>query len=262
MHSYLEQSERISKVNRELLIAIMSKKANESQIKNALKTLTECLFEHHGVKPWLLIDEYDTPIQSGYLNNYYNEIINLLRSMLGAALKDNSFLDRAVITGILRVPKESLGSGLNNIKVYSILQSSYGEHFGFTESEVSNLLKEAGLHNKEDEVKSWYNGYIFGGTTVYNPWSIVNYVYKKGIPQAYWVNTSDIVQALLKAGADDPPNSDGKTSLDSLMSMLVQEGYQKGHQKGSQEGYKKGKLVGKQLGGTNTTNRFKKSNTR
>jgi hypothetical protein len=198
-HSYLEQSEKVSKANKELFLIIMSRKANEFQIEDSLRFLTSVLFEHHGVKPWLLIDEYDTPIQSGYLNNYYNEITNLLRNMLSAALKDNSFLDRAVITGILRVSKESLFSGLNNLTVYSILDTEYSQHFGFTESEVHNLLQEAGLNNKENEVRRWYNGYIFGGTTVYNPWSIVNYVNKKGLLQAYWVNTSDdkLIRSLL-----------------------------------------------------------------
>jgi NADPH-dependent 7-cyano-7-deazaguanine reductase QueF-like protein len=204
MHHYLEQSEKVSKINKELFSIIVSRKANKSQIENFLETLTACLFEHHGVKSWLLIDEYDTPIQSGYLNNYYNEITNLIRGILSAALKTNPYLDRAVITGIVRIAKESLFSGLNNIKVYSILQTQYSEHFGFTESEVHNLLQEAGLHNKEDEVKSWYNGYIFGGTTVYNPWSIVNYVYEQGLLQAYWVNTSDdkLISSLLSNSSD------------------------------------------------------------
>ncbi len=145
------------------------------------------------------------PIQSGYLHNYYDEITNLMRSIFGVALKDNPFLDRAVMTGILRVSKESLFSGLNNLKVYSILQHAYSEHFGFTESEVHNLLQEAGLSKKEAEVKNWYNGYIFGGTTVYNPWSIVNYIDEQGLPQSYWVNTSDdkLIKSLLSNSNDD-----------------------------------------------------------
>ena len=204
MYNYLEHSEQVSKINKKLFSIIIGRNANKSQIKNSLKTLTACLFEHHGVKPWLLIDEYDTPIQSGYLNSYYNEITDLMRAMLGAALKDNSFLYRSVMTGILRVSKESLFSGLNNICVYSILDTDYSQHFGFTESEVNNLLQEAGLHNKEAEVKSWYNGYLFGGTTVYNPWSIVNYINRKGIAQAYWVNTSDdkLIRTLLSDSDD------------------------------------------------------------
>lgn len=127
-----------------------------------------------------------------------------MRGMFGAALKDNSFLDRAVITGILRVSKESLFSGLNNLCVYSILDTEYSEHFGFTELEVHDLLQEVGLQDKETEVKGWYNGYIFGGATVYNPWSIVNYVANKGLLQPYWVNTSDdkLIRSLLSDSDD------------------------------------------------------------
>lgn len=127
-----------------------------------------------------------------------------MRSMLSAALKDNPFLNRAVITGILRVPKESLSSGLNNLVVYSTLDTKYSEHFGFTEAEVNNLLQEAGLYHKEAEVKRWYNGYSFGGTTVYNPWSIVNYIDEQGLLQPYWVNTSDdkLIRSLLSQSGD------------------------------------------------------------
>ena len=203
-HNYLEHSEKISRVNREQFTAFLNKEVNESEIKNSLKTLTACLFEHHGVRPWLLIDEYDTPIQSGYLNNYYNEITDLMRAMFGAALKTNPYLGRSVITGILRVAQASLFSGLNNVNVHSILDTEYSEHFGFTESEVHDLLQEAGLQDKEAEVKSWYNGYIFGGTTVYNPWSIGNYVKKKGLLQPYWVNTSGdhLIRSLLSDSTD------------------------------------------------------------
>ncbi len=190
MHNYLEQSEKISKANRELFTIIVSRKANESQIKNSLKTLTACLAEHHGSNPWLFIDEYDAPIQAGYLHNYYDKITNLMRGMLGAALKTNEYLERSIITGILRVAKESLFSGLNNLCVYSILHKKYSEHFGFTEAEVASLLKMSGLNNKE-EVRQWYNGYVFGGTTVYNPWSIARYINEKGVLKAYWINTSD-----------------------------------------------------------------------
>jgi len=181
------------------IINILSGKADRAQVEIALKTLTACLFEHHGVKPWVLIDEYDTPIQSGYLNNYYNEITDLMRGMLSAALKDNICLERAVLTGILRIAKESLFSGLNNLKIYSILQSQYSECFGFTGVEVHDLLQLAELSGNEAEVKQWYNGYIFGGSVVYNPWSIINYIYEKGLLQAYWTNTSDdkLIRSLL-----------------------------------------------------------------
>jgi hypothetical protein len=198
-HRYLKQSDKLSEDSKKLFAIILDRKASKAQIEKSLQTLTSCLFEHHGVKPWLLIDEYDTPIQSGYLNNYYEEVINLIRGMFGAALKTNPYLDRAVITGILRVAKESLFSGLNNVVVYSLLQPEYSEYFGFTEKEVSELLEQANLSDKESDIRKWYNGYVFGGTTVYNPWSIANYLNKKGVLQPYWVNTSDnlLIQILI-----------------------------------------------------------------
>lgn len=189
-YSYLRQSTQVDDSDKDLLEIILSRKANRAQLENSLQHLTTCLFKHHGIKPWLLIDEYDTPIQSGYLNGYYDEIVGLMRGMFGTALKSNSCLDRAIITGILRVAKESLFSGLNNVSIYSLIQSDYSQHFGFTEKEVHDLLAQVKLEEQEIEIKKWYNGYVFGETTVYNPWSIVNYINNR-IFKTYWVNTSD-----------------------------------------------------------------------
>ena len=189
-HSYLKQSSKLMDEEKEFLQRILVKQAKQSELEEALSFLTELLFKHHGVKPWLLIDEYDTPIQSGYLGGYYQEIVELMRGIFGVALKTNPYLNRAVITGVLRIAKESLFSGLNNIKVYSLLHPIYSKHFGFTEEEVSELLAQARLADKEAEVRTWYNGYVFGNTTVYNPWSIVNYLSDQ-VFKLYWVNTSD-----------------------------------------------------------------------
>ncbi|MEI8055470.1 MAG: AAA family ATPase [bacterium] len=189
-HNYLKQSDKLTAKDKQVLQLIVDEKADQAKIENSLYFLTSVLFKHHGVKPWLLIDEYDTPIQSGYLHNYYGEIIGLMRGMFGAALKTNSYLNRAVVTGILRIAKESIFSELNNITVYSLLQSQYGQHFGFTEEDVHELLVRTKLENQKTEIRKWYNGYVFGGTTVYNPWSIVNYINNQ-IFKAYWVNTSD-----------------------------------------------------------------------
>ena len=204
-YSYLQHSNKLSQELKDLFVVYLKDKDRLiADLGTSLQFLCELLFKHHDVMPWLLIDEYDTPIQSGYLNNYYNEITNLMSAMFGAALKTNLYIDRTVMTGILRVAQASLFSGLNNVNVYSILNSKYSEHFGFTESEVHDLLQEEGLHNKEDEVRSWYNGYIFGGTTVYNPWSMGNYVKKKGLLRAYWVNTSGdhLIRSLLSDSDD------------------------------------------------------------
>jgi hypothetical protein len=190
-HRYLISSSRLEQDEKELIKAFLSGKTDQANLEGSLKILCELLCKHSDKKVYLLIDEYDTPIQAGYLNGYYSEIINLMRGMFGAALKSNPSLDRAVITGILRVAKESLFSGLNNVRVYSLFQPQYSQHFGFTEEEVRDLLIQANLGEKEPDVKKWYNGYVFGGTTVYNPWSIANYFGNRGSLQPYWVNTSD-----------------------------------------------------------------------
>ncbi|CAL7964434.1 AAA-ATPase_like domain-containing protein [Gammaproteobacteria bacterium] len=190
IHRYLLDSDKLAQDEKELFKKFLSEEIDTSTIEISLRVLSELLYKHTGKKVFLLIDEYDTPIQSGYLSGYYNEIVNLMRGMFGAALKTNPYLDRAVVTGILRVAKESLFSGLNNVKVYSLLQSQYSQNFGFTEEEVHELLIQAKLEEYETEVRKWYNGYNFGGIIVYNPWSIVNYV-NDGLLKPYWVNTSD-----------------------------------------------------------------------
>ena len=195
-HNYLGQSDKLTKSDKETFQSILSKQADRAVIEDSLRFLTSILFKHFGIKPWLLIDEYDTPIQSGYLDNYYDKIVNLIRGMLGAALKTNPYFERAIITGILRVAKESIFSGLNNLKVYSLLHPKYGQYFGFTEEEVASLLKQARLEEKAEDIKRWYNGYRFGNTTVYNPWSIANCIQESGELKPYWANTSE--NALIK----------------------------------------------------------------
>ncbi len=199
-HYYLQSSPQLSEVQKNTYQTILSGQANLAQIEESLLILSEYLYLHHGVRPWLLIDEYDTPIQAAYVEGYYNEMIKFMRSLFGAALKSNPYLNKAVITGILRVAKESLFSGVNNLKVYSLLQNEYSEHFGFTEAEVDNILNQSHLSEKAAEIKEWYNGYQIGQTVIYNPWSIANCVKQKGETEPYWVNTSDnqLIKDLLK----------------------------------------------------------------
>jgi hypothetical protein len=159
-HRYLLESERLNEEDKRFFQAILNAQTDQAMLEMAIKKLTAYLYQHYGVKPWLLIDEYDTPIQSAYVHGYYEPMIGLLRGMFGAALKTNSYLERAVITGILRVAKESLFSGVNNLEVYSLLQSRYGQYFGFTEEEVTDLLKKAQLEEKSAEIRDWYNGYV------------------------------------------------------------------------------------------------------
>jgi hypothetical protein len=198
-HHYLLSSPKLSETNKIFYETVLKGQANEALLKVAILNLTGYLYQHHGVKPWVLIDEYDKPIQSAYLHDYYNKMIRLMRGMLGAALKTNPYLERAVITGILRISKESLFSDLNNLKVYSLLQSRYGQYFGFTEEEVTNLLQQAGLEQKAAEIRAWYNGYQSGEYTIYNPWSIVNCINEKGRVEPYWINTSgnELIKELL-----------------------------------------------------------------
>ncbi len=174
----------------------LDRKASDSAKRIALKNLTFYLSQCYGVKPIVLIDEYDTPIQTAYLENYYKEMVTFMREFLGAGLKDNSHLHKAVLTGILRVSKESLFSGLNNLKVYSLLNSRYGEYFGFTEEEVRELLEKANLGDRINDIRTWYNGYQAGNIVIYNPWSILNCIQEQGKLSPYWVNTSD--NALIK----------------------------------------------------------------
>lgn len=175
---------------------VLDRQAPISDIKTALKDLTFYLHRSYGVKPIVLIDEYDIPIQAAYRQKYYEEMIHFMRDFLSSGLKDNSHLEKAVLTGILRVSKESLFSGLNNLKTYSLLNTRYGEYFGFIDSEVVELLEKANLSSKTLKIREWYNGYQVGDTVIYNPWSIVNYIQEGGKLSSYWVNTSD--NALIK----------------------------------------------------------------
>ena len=157
--------------------------------KNSLLNLSKYLYEYYGKKVIVLIDEYDQPIINSYINGYYNETIDFFKSFYGSVLKDNEYLEMSVITGILRVAKENIFSGLNNLEVHTILDSEFTEYFGIMENEVEEALKDFNLEYELEDVQKWYNGYLFGDTKVYNPWSIINFL-KKGKLRPYWVNTS------------------------------------------------------------------------
>ena len=191
-HRYLLSSPQLSAHKKQEFEKILNKQEiSIPLLKQSLYKLSAYLFEHHGIKPWLLMDEYDTPIQAGYLQGYYKEIIDFMRGLFGSALKGNENIHRAVVTGILRIAKEDLFSGLNNVQVYSVLDAEYSDHFGFTESEVDAVLKKNNLEHLSTDIKAWYNGYHIGKHQIYNPWSIANCIYKKGELGPYWINTSD-----------------------------------------------------------------------
>lgn len=183
------------------------------------------LYQHTGVKPWVLVDEYDAPIQSAYIHGYYEPMISLMRNFFGNALKSNTYLHRAVITGILRISKESIFSDLNNLEVYSLFRPGYGAYFGFTESEVADLLAQAHLQDQTPLVRKWYNGYRIGETTVYNPWSIINFVKRQGELDTYWVNTSDnkLIRDILILSSDRFKSQFEQLLLGNSIEKLIDE---------------------------------------
>jgi hypothetical protein len=181
---------------------------------SALGTLSEYLCRYYGKKVIILLDEYDTPMQEAYVNGFWNEMVSFTRSMFNAAFKTNPYLERAIMTGITRVSKESIFSDLNHLEVVTTTSEKYAECFGFTEKEVFASLDEYDLSARKEEVKSWYDGFTFGSKTdIYNPWSIINYLDKKKIG-VYWANTSSngLVGKLLQEGSKDI-----KQSFETLM---------------------------------------------
>ncbi len=189
--SYLQESPSLSSTQKSFYTRILTREADQADLEDSLQMLTKCLFLHHRQQPIVLIDEYDAPIHAGYLNGFYEKIIKFFRSFFSAGLKDNTLLYKAVLTGILRVSRESLFSGVNHLDVFSVLSPRYSSYFGFTETEVTDLLKQAKMEDKLPQVKDWYNGYHIGESTLYNPWSIINFIQKEGVFDLYWVNTSD-----------------------------------------------------------------------
>jgi hypothetical protein len=199
-HNYLLDSSVLTPAEQEFFTKIVFKKAGPDEYELSLKNLSAYLERYHDCKVIILIDEYDAPIQNEFINGYYQEIINFMRNLLSGALKDNSNLEKGVLTGILRIAKESIFSGLNNLEVCSLLKTPYSDHFGLLETEVEEMLKYYEIESKSQEIKNWYNGYIFGENTIYNPWSIINYVknWRDGF-LPYWVNTSsnDLVKQII-----------------------------------------------------------------
>ena len=192
---FLNDSEKITDVEKESFRHILNGDYSEKDIRSSLQTMCNLLEKHYGQKVVLLIDEYDVPLDKAFNHGYYREMVDLIRSMFGAALKTNDSIFMAVLTGCLRISKESIFTGLNNFKVLSIMDTRFDEHFGFTDSEVMRLLADYNLSDHFDVTKSWYDGYRFGDADVYCPWDVVNYVDllkadPKAKPRAFWINTS------------------------------------------------------------------------
>ena len=204
-HQELVTSDKLSKYEKEYFAKILDCTANEVELTSALEKLSKMLAVHYGKAPIIIIDEYDTPIQEGYSKDFYEEIIGFMRNFFSGAFKDNKNLSYGFLTGILRIAQESIFSGLNNLTVNSVMDEEYDQYFGFTEDEVIKMLNYYGVSEKEEELKDWYDGYLFGSKEIYNPWSVINYISKGCIPQAYWVNTgkNEILEDVLRVATDD-----------------------------------------------------------
>lgn len=204
-HQELATSERIAEYEKTYFAKIINGDASEVDLTASLAKLSQMLTKHYGKAPIIIIDEYDTPIQEGYSKDFYDEIIGFMRNFFSGAFKDNKNLTYGFLTGILRIAQESIFSGLNNLTVNSVMDEEYDQFFGFTVSEVREMLKYYGVLDKEEELKDWYDGYLFGSTEIYNPWSVINYISRGCIPQAYWVNTgkNEILEDVLKVATED-----------------------------------------------------------
>lgn len=212
-HGELETSSVLSAYEKEQYHRIASGTANEVDCQMGLQILSLLLHKHYSKECIIIIDEYDTPIQQGHNCNFYTEIVNFMRNFFSGGLKDNSHLAFGFLTGILRVAKESIFSGMNNLKTDSILDDNYSEYFGFTAEEVRKILRYYGREDKFQEICDWYDGYRFGDTEIFNPWSVINYVTDKCFPKAFWQSTgsNEIIGEIIDAAT--PEIKDGLYKL-------------------------------------------------
>ena len=219
---FLLDSDRLSKVEKKLYLELLTRRMEEDTITSSLQELTELLEIHYGQRVVVLIDEYDVPLAKAHENGYYNEMVLLLRNLFGNALKSNPSLAFAILTGCLRIAKESIFTGLNNYKVYSISNTEFDETFGFTDAEIKEMLRYYKMDARYDEVKEWYDGYRFGKVDVYCPWDVVNYCNDHlnnpdAVPENYWMNTSgnNVINHFIDS--INEPNMLTKTELEWLV---------------------------------------------
>ena len=218
-HQYILQDERLL-AEKDQYMDIRMRRADRSAYNNSIKFLSQCLEVYYGKKAVILVDEYDVPLENAFAQNFYNEMAGFIRSLFESAFKTNSSLEFAVITGCLRISKESIFTGLNNLKVISILDEKYSEYFGFTPKEIRKICDDFGMQHKYDTIQEWYNGYIFGNTNVYNPWSVIQFLddlqeNENWYPRSYWANTSSntVVRKLIDM-ADDSVKSELENLID------------------------------------------------
>ena len=251
-YAFLEESPALTGDEKEYYVRVRRGREHctYDDLAMSLGNLTDMLYRHYGIRPIVLIDEYDAPIQHAWEDGYYEDMIRFMRQFYSEVLKGNDALEFAVLTGVLRVAKESIFSGLNNLKVCSVLSGEYSDIFGFTGEEVAKMAVDLQQEDKLPEIKAWYDGYTFGGTEIYNPWSVIMYFDAGCKPAPYWVNTSGngIVKQMFKfsgqEGADDLQSlMDGGSvfkqlregvvyanigdRIDDLYSILLMTGYLK-----------------------------------
>ena len=256
--SFLADSDKLTQIEREQYKGLTIMKNgrlafDKEKLISSLQLLSQLLYKHYGKKTVILIDEYDVPLDKAFQNGYYNEMVSLIRGLFGQALKTNEFLQFAVLTGCLRISKESIFTGLNNFKVMSITDSRFDEQFGFTDCEVKKLLSDYGMDSHFDEVKEWYDGYHFGRADVYCPWDVINHADhlrddSDAKPQTYWINSSgnslvrrlinradsstkDEIERLIAGEAiekvirQDLTYDEIENSIDNIWSVLFTTGY-------------------------------------
>ena len=204
-HNELETSSVLTSYEKEQYHLLAGDSGDEVDCQMGLQLLSLLLHKHYGRECIIIIDEYDTPIQQGHTCNFYPEIVNFMRNFFSGGLKDNPHLAFGFLTGILRVAKESIFSGMNNLKTYSILDDGYSSYFGFTEKEVKDMLRYYGKDDKYNELSEWYDGYRFGNTEIFNPWSVINYISDNCFPKAFWQSTgsNEIIGEIIQAATPE-----------------------------------------------------------
>jgi len=204
-HNELETSSVLTAYEKEQYHLLAGDSGDEVDCQMGLQLLSLLLHNHYGRECIIIIDEYDTPIQQGHTCNFYPEIVNFMRNFFSGGLKDNPHLAFGFLTGILRVAKESIFSGMNNLKTYSILDDGYSSYFGFTEKEVKDMLRYYGKDDKYNELSEWYDGYRFGNTEIFNPWSVINYISDNCFPKAFWQSTgsNEIIGEIIQAATPE-----------------------------------------------------------
>ncbi len=198
-HLELQSSDKCNEYEKKAFEDLLSGTVNEVELSGALLNLSGMLHKHHGIAPIIIIDEYDIPIQQGYRENYYDKVILFMRNLFSGGLKDNKHLSYGFLTGILRVAKESIFSGLNNLAIHSVLDNKYSSYFGFTPDEVREMAAYYGVSDKYKELCEWYDGYRFGKTEIFNPWSVINYFNNECEPRTFWQSTgsNDIIGEII-----------------------------------------------------------------